>query len=90
MEMSGFTEEQLTVREAIQKICSNFPNVCLDSGDFHHLTRVLTSFRTTGRSMIRRGSILMSCTQLCRRMVGLELLCQKILEVPVWEYQKRP
>jgi acyl-CoA dehydrogenase len=26
MEMSGFTEEQLTVRDAIQKICSQFPN----------------------------------------------------------------
>lgn len=26
MEMSGFTEEQLTVREAISKICANFPN----------------------------------------------------------------
>jgi acyl-CoA dehydrogenase len=26
MEMSGFTEEQLTVREAIQKICAQFPN----------------------------------------------------------------
>lgn len=26
MEMSGFTEEQLTVREAIQKICTQFPN----------------------------------------------------------------
>jgi acyl-CoA dehydrogenase len=26
MEMSGFTEEQLTVRDAITKICANFPN----------------------------------------------------------------
>src|SRR5271170_4918149 len=26
MEMTGFTEEQLTVRDAIQKICANFPN----------------------------------------------------------------
>jgi len=26
MEMSGFTEEQLTVRDAIQKICAQFPN----------------------------------------------------------------
>ena len=26
MEMTGFTEEQLTVREAIQKICAQFPN----------------------------------------------------------------
>jgi acyl-CoA dehydrogenase len=26
MEMSGFTEEQLTVRDAISKICANFPN----------------------------------------------------------------
>jgi acyl-CoA dehydrogenase len=26
MEMSGFTEEQLTVRDAISKICSQFPN----------------------------------------------------------------
>lgn len=26
MEMSGFTEEQLTVRDAIQKICVQFPN----------------------------------------------------------------
>ncbi|ETI25392.1 hypothetical protein G647_02165 [Cladophialophora carrionii CBS 160.54] len=26
MEMSGFTEEQLTVRNAIQKICAQFPN----------------------------------------------------------------
>lgn len=25
MEMTGFTEEQLTVREAVQKICSDFP-----------------------------------------------------------------
>lgn len=24
--MSGFTEEQLTVRDAITKICANFPN----------------------------------------------------------------
>ena len=27
METSGFTPEQLTVREAISKICSNFPDV---------------------------------------------------------------
>lgn len=26
MEMTGFTEEQLTVREAISHICSRFPN----------------------------------------------------------------
>lgn len=26
MEMTGFTEEQLTVREAISHICSKFPN----------------------------------------------------------------
>jgi acyl-CoA dehydrogenase len=26
MELSGFTEEQLTVRDAIMKICANFPN----------------------------------------------------------------
>jgi acyl-CoA dehydrogenase len=26
MELSGFSEEQLDVREAIAKICSNFPN----------------------------------------------------------------
>lgn len=26
MEMTGFTEEQLTVRDAIQKICAQFPN----------------------------------------------------------------
>jgi len=26
MELSGFTEEQLTVRGAISKICANFPN----------------------------------------------------------------
>ena len=26
MEMSGFTEEQLTVRDAIQKICAQFTN----------------------------------------------------------------
>lgn len=26
MEMSGFTEEQLTVRDAIARICANFPN----------------------------------------------------------------
>jgi acyl-CoA dehydrogenase len=26
MEMSGFTEEQLTVRDAIQRICAQFPN----------------------------------------------------------------
>lgn len=26
MELSGFTEEQLTVRDAISKICSQFPN----------------------------------------------------------------
>ena len=26
MEMTGFTEEQLTVREAISQICSKFPN----------------------------------------------------------------
>jgi len=25
MEMTGFTEEQLTVREAIQKVCAGFP-----------------------------------------------------------------
>ena len=26
MELSGFTEEELTVKEAITKICANFPN----------------------------------------------------------------
>jgi hypothetical protein len=27
MEMSGFTEEQISVRDAIFKICSNYPDV---------------------------------------------------------------
>lgn len=27
MEMSGFSPEQITVRESISKICSNFPDV---------------------------------------------------------------
>ena len=26
MEMTGFTEEQLTVRDAVAKVCANFPN----------------------------------------------------------------
>lgn len=26
MDLSGFTEEQLTVREAVSQICSNFPS----------------------------------------------------------------
>ena len=28
MEMSGFTPEQLDVREAVSKICSKYPDVC--------------------------------------------------------------
>lgn len=31
MEMSGFTESQLDVREAIEKICANYPDVHLSS-----------------------------------------------------------
>ena len=26
MELTGFTDEQLTVREAVSQVCSNFPN----------------------------------------------------------------
>jgi len=30
MELSGFTEEQLTVRDAIMKICKDFPDASCD------------------------------------------------------------
>ena len=43
MEMSGFTEEQLTVKEAVGQICAQFPNTYWqehdqneqDPADFH-------------------------------------------------------
>lgn len=55
MEMSGFTAEQLDVREAVSKICSNYPDVCLTgSGEYHHQ---LTMTRNTGRSMMSPENI---------------------------------
>ena len=41
METSGFSDTQLQVREAIAKICSNFPDVCLDSRLLRKRTNLL-------------------------------------------------
>lgn len=35
MDLSGFTEEQLTVREAVSQICSNFPSTYWQECDQH-------------------------------------------------------
>jgi len=77
METSGFSEIQLSVREAIAKICSNFPDVSRKRQD--RKLSLKTWYRITGRLMMNRESILMSYIELCRKMDGLALHYLRIL-----------
>lgn len=40
MEMSGFTQEQLDVREAVAKICEKYPDVRMLVGCFNFMILV--------------------------------------------------
>lgn len=77
METSGFTEEQLTVREAIQKICSNFPDVRPGSS-LKPDEALIVETRNIGLNMMKMPSIRTSSTLLCPRMDGLGLPFLKI------------
>ena len=88
METSGFSEIQLSVREAIAKICSNFPDVSRKRQD--RKISFKTWYRSTGRLVMNRESILMSYIELCRKMDGLALRYLRILVDLDWEFQKQP
>ena len=62
MEMSGFTQEQLDVREAISKICANYPDACFHTFICNH--KQLTVNRNIGWSMTNRASTRMIYTEI--------------------------
>jgi hypothetical protein len=78
METSGFSDTQLQVREAIAKICSDFPDVSIPSSN-PGVNILIFDCRITGQLVMSRGNIPMNCTPLYPRMVGLALPYQKIL-----------
>lgn len=86
METSGFTEEQLSVREAVQKICSNFsdvmPRAISDYPPEEH--RLMLVSRTIGSNTTRLRHIHMSCTLPWLKTVGLALRCRGNSVVPGW------
>jgi hypothetical protein len=89
METSGFSDTQLQVREAIGKICTNFPDVSrYQILEWNELLK--TTQRNTGRHMMSLESTLMNYMLLCLKMVGLGLLYPKTLEDLAWESQKPP
>lgn len=76
MDTSSFTETQLTVREAVSKICSKFPDVRtlpLLSMQRRRLTG--SNCRTIGRSGTQVSSILTNFMQRWQRTVGLASAC---------------
>lgn len=87
METSGFTETQLQVREAVAKICSNFPDVCVLAVNKHAF---LTQNRNTGQHMMNPENTLMNFTLLSQSMAGLALLSQRISEGLGSASQKQP
>lgn len=89
METSGFSDTQLQVREAIAKICSNFPDVSLGYWPFMCEQGLKLVFRNIGLHMMNRESILMNYIEHYQKMVGLVLLFRKSLEGLVWAYQRQ-
>ena len=87
METSGFSDTQLQVREAVAKICSNFPDVCALAVDEHAF---LKHNRNTGQHTMSLGSILMNFTLLLQSMAGLALLSRRISEELGLGSQKQP
>lgn len=80
METSGFTDTQLQVRDAIAKICSNFPEVMFPICRLLIPSNSVYS-RNTGLSTTILANILMNFTLLWPKMAGLELLSRKSLVV---------
>jgi hypothetical protein len=76
METSGFSDTQLDVRDAIAKVCSNFPDVSWDSCIREAFVEYFYC-RNIGHSMMSQENIPMNCTQLWQKMVGLGLPFQK-------------
>jgi hypothetical protein len=58
METSGFTAEQLDVREAVSKICSKYPDV---GTVILRESSPLTPSRNTGLYVTKQENIRMSC-----------------------------
>src|ERR1700710_2291708 len=79
METSGFSDTQLQVREAIAKICSNFPDVSSNDCDFNDGFVEKFSFRNIGQPMMNQGNILMNYMLPLRKMGGLALHFLRIL-----------
>jgi hypothetical protein len=94
METSGFSDTQLQVREAIAKICSNFPDVSSGYWLFTYEQGLklvfFFFFRNIGLHMMSRESILMNYIEHYPKMVGLVLLFPKSLEGLVSAYQRQP
>jgi len=86
METSGFSDTQLQVREAVGKICSNFPDA--SHSPRIHTFKSITGNRNTGPNMMNSASILMSFMRPLLRMDGLALLCKKNLVEPDWASRK--
>jgi hypothetical protein len=90
MELSCFSEEQLTVRDAIGKICSNFPDVCMSPWILQLRFAVCVSpwSRNTGPSVMSRANIPMSFTLPYPRMVGLGSRYPKSWEELGWVFRR--
>ena len=89
METSGFSEEQLTVRDAIFKICENFPDVGVFSRARSIVTVRLRERRDIGLNEMKPRNILMSSMQPWQKMVGLALLYQNLSVAPASGYLKQ-
>jgi hypothetical protein len=76
MDTTDFSETQLTVREAIGKICARFPDVPPRTPATHgqDLTGCI---RSIGQSAMRRDSTRMSSMRPWRRMGGLGCACPR-------------
>lgn len=61
METSGFSETQLDVREAIAKICSNFPDVRWDSSIWWTVTKCMPSGLLGSTWWVRRIPSWVTC-----------------------------
>lgn len=89
MDTSIFTENQLMVKDAISKICSQFPDVRRFNGrGTMSQSELISSDRNTGLNVMRPGSIPMNSMPSWPRLGGLGLLCRRSLEERVWVFQR--
>jgi hypothetical protein len=87
MEVSGFTQGQLDVREAVSKICSQYPDVGTPCPSF---ANPIDPDRNIGWNGITPESIRTNYIEISQETGGLALHYPKSLEELGWVYQRRP